>query len=220
VGLAVFGEGRDTQGEGRARGDAVTLEGVFLDAAPYLLGDLESLLFGEPGQDGLELVPAEAGCLAAAFFVPLADDAAYLAEQVAVGIVHLLEVFDVGHEDAQRPPLGGFQVVLELLVEPVLDEEICQVVAADQKVQGAVEVGPHGIPVRELEHPVAQGDPVPVRERPLALQSLVVDNGAFASAQVLQNVLAFGIAEDLRVPRLDLYVPDHDVRPERVAPQN
>jgi hypothetical protein len=190
VGLAVFGEGRDTQGEGRARGDAVTLEGVFLDAAPYLLGDLERLLFGESGQEGLVLVSAEAGSLAAAFFVQLADDATdladdVLAEQVAVGVVYLLEFIDVGHEDAQGTPLGGFQVVLELLVEPVLDEEICQVVAADQTVQGAVEVGPHGIPVRELEHPVAQGGPVPVRERPLALQILTVDGDAFACAKVL-----------------------------------
>src|SRR3712207_8560397 len=50
-------------------GDAIVLEGVLRDAAPDLLGDLDSLFFGEPGQDGLVLVPAEAGGLAATFFV-------------------------------------------------------------------------------------------------------------------------------------------------------
>jgi hypothetical protein len=110
--------------------------------------------------------------------------------------------------------------VLELLVEAVLDEEIRRVVVADQTVQGTVEVGPHGIPARELQHRVAQCDPAPIQERPLALRGLVVDYCAFTSAMVLQNVVASRVADDLRVPRPDLYVPDHDVGPELIAPQN
>src|SRR3712207_392144 len=105
AGLAVFGVGRDTQREGHAGEGALALEGVFLDAAPDLLGDLHGLLFGESGKNGLVLVAAEAGGLTPLFFVQLTDDAAdltddVLAEEVTVGVVYLLEVVYVGHKDA------------------------------------------------------------------------------------------------------------------------
>jgi hypothetical protein len=197
------------------------LEGVILDAVPDLLGDLQRFFFGESGQEDLVLVPAEAGGLATLFFVQLANDV--LADQVAVGVVYLFEFVYVGHEDAHGLLLGGrhLQAVLELLVESVLDEEAGQIVAADQMVQGAVEVGPHGVPVGELKDRVAQKDPVPVREPAIVVQGLVVDDGALASAEIPDEVRAgLGLSIDLRVPRGDLDVPDHHVCPERVTPQN
>jgi hypothetical protein len=88
---------------------------VFLYAAPYFLGDLESPFFGEFGQDGLIFVAAETGGLAAAFFVQLADEAPdlsddSLAEQVAVGVVYLEVVDDRPRgrsKDAPRRIPGG-----------------------------------------------------------------------------------------------------------------
>ncbi len=145
-----------------------------------------------------------------------------LAEKVAVGVVYLLEVVYVGHEDAHGTPFGGrrLQPVLELLVEAALDEEICQVVAVDQTVQSAVEVGPHRVPTRVLEHRVAYNDPVPVRERPLAAQDLLVDSSALAGAQIPDQVSVARLAIDPGVLGGDLNVPDHEVSPERVAAEH
>ena len=73
------------------------LEGSLLDAAPDLLGDLQGFFSGEAGQNSLVLIPAEAGGIASFFLVQLADDPTCLAdrvltEQVAVGVVYLIEV--------------------------------------------------------------------------------------------------------------------------------
>ncbi len=142
---------------------------MILDATPYLVGDLAAASFGHPGKKGLVLVAAESGGLAALLIVQVADDSAYLpddvlAEQVTVGVVDLLEVVYVGHEHAKGLSRGGgrFERMLELRVEAVLDQQARQVILAYQPVQRAVEVRPHGVPVRILEHRVADEDPVAV----------------------------------------------------------
>src|SRR5215217_2643348 len=228
AGLAVFGVGRDAQRERWVDRHILLLKVVVFDAAPYLLGDLKGFVFREAWKDGLVLVTAEAGGLASFLLVQPADDAPdlpddVLAEEVAVGVVDLLQVVYVGHEHAQGLPRGRcrFEGVLELCVEAVLDEEAGQIVAADQAMQGAVEVRPHGVSVRVLEHRVADEDPVPVRERSLALENLAVDGDVLAGAEAPQYVaLKFGLADDPRVLGRDLDVPDHYVRQERVAPQD
>src|SRR5215203_355366 len=195
AGFAIFGVGRDAQRERRVDRHVPLLEDVIFDVASDLFGDLEGFLLRVAGQDGLVLIAAEAGGLPALLLVQLADDAPdladdVLAEEVAVSVVDLLEVVYVGHEDAQRLPSGGrrLQGVLELRVEAVLDEEAGQVVAADQAVQGAMEVSPHRVAVGILEHRVAHEDPVSVRERALAHQGLPVNNGVLAGAEVSEYV--------------------------------
>ena len=122
-----------------------------------------------PGRIALVLVAAEAGRLAASPGVQLPDDAAdlsddELAQEVAVLVVDLLEVVYVGHEDAQGLAYRRhhFQAVLELLVEALLGKQAGEVVAVDQVIQSAVELGLHGIVLRELQHGIADVDPVPV----------------------------------------------------------
>src|SRR5215218_9719128 len=161
VGGSVLGVAGDAYGDGRRGGDAVLLEGMCFDAAPYLLSYPQGLLFGEVGEDALVLVAPEAGGASPLFFVHGADDASdlthdELAEQVSVGVVNLLEAVYVRHEHAQGSSLVGYRLeaVLELAVEASLGEEASEVVAVHEAVQLFVEGGFDLILMRELEYGV------------------------------------------------------------------
>src|SRR5215216_7806832 len=220
VGGSVLGVACDAYGDGRRGGYAVPLEGMCFDAAPHLLGHLQGFLFGELGEDALVLVAPEACGASPLFFVHGADDASdltndELAEQVAFGVVYLLEAVYVRHQHAQGPSLVGhrLQAVLELAVEASLGEEAGEVVAVHELVQLFEEGGFDLILVRELEYGITHVYAVPVREElaaPWLLQYLTVERDGLPCFCAPQGIAAGSLVE-FGVPRFDLHVPHHDV---------
>src|SRR5687767_5468036 len=103
VGGSVLGVAGDAYGDGRPGRNVVPLEGPCFDAATYLLGHPQCILFREIGKNALVLIAPEAGGAAPFFFMIGADDASdlthhELAEEVSFGVVYLLEAVYVGHE--------------------------------------------------------------------------------------------------------------------------
>ena len=89
-----------------------------------------------------------------------------VAGEVAVGVVDLLEVVDVEHDQRQRPPvaLRARDLALEQLVEEPLVVDAGQAVedrqAVDLLVVGALDVGAG----QELQHRLAEAHDVAVVE--------------------------------------------------------
>src|SRR5919112_1589322 len=226
VGGAVLGVTGDSNGYGRRGGYVVPFEDLRFDAAAYLLGYLDGLLFGEVGQDGLVLVAPESCGAAPLLFVHGADDVPdlpddELAEQVPVGVVYLLEAVDVGHEHTQGSSLVGhrLEAVLELAVETSLGEEAREMVAVHEAVQLLVEGGFDLILMRELENGVAHVYTVPIGQEmatPRLLHDLTVERDGLLRLYSPHRIAA-GFPVEFRVLRFDLHVAHHDVGRKRVA---
>src|SRR5918997_2334064 len=226
VGGSVLRVACDAYGDGRRGCDVVPFEGLRLDAATYLLGYPQGLLFREIGEDALVLVAAEAGGAAPLLFVNGADDASdlthdELAEQVSVGVVYLLEAVYVRHEYAQGPSLVGHRLEagLQLPVEASLGEEAREVVAVHELVQLFEEGGFDLILVRVLEYGVAHVYAVSVGEElavPRLLHFLAVERDGLPCFYAPQGIAAWSPVE-FGVPRFDLHVTHHDVGREWIA---
>ena len=72
----------------------------------------------------------------------------------------------------------------------------------------------------EFDYAVPKGDTVAARQGTFVSYGIPVYDSRLSGTQVFQGVPAVGAVGDLGVLRFDFYVPNHDVRPERVVAEH